>query len=209
MKTAVLLCVAILFSPVPASASDTTSIPDAIRTRLKTPALIRGGFTQYKKIAILKRPLISKGTFILSTEEGLFWHQTKPFPCISILNQQTFIQKMGTAETATIEAKDQPLLFAFSSLFLSIFQGDFTPVLSEFSLNTIADDPSTPWQIELIPKTSPLNKALKRIHLTGDTSIAQFVLYESSGDILTITFSDLDLSETALSADEIASYRLK
>lgn len=160
-----------------------------LQNTLEKSAVISGDFEQTKDIAMLSKPLVSNGNFVLSDKEGLLWLQTTPFPVALILSDQTLRQKMPGQPEQVIYAKDNPMAFYFSDLFLALFHGDADVLTQQFSYEL--DGSPEAWTLVLTPTDAPLTKVFSRITLSGSHNIDALTMEELRGDKTTVTFSDI------------------
>ena len=149
---------------------------------------ITGSFTQDRIIAILKKPLRSSGTFLISKKHGLIWKQTDPFNLRVILSENKMSQKYQNQPEESFTKDKNPSLFYFTSLFTQLFEGDFEQLKTNFTfeLNQSADT----WTLTLKPKTMPLNKIFEKITIKGNKFINLLVLQEIRGDKTIIRFNN-------------------
>ncbi|NNM60137.1 MAG: outer membrane lipoprotein carrier protein LolA [Legionellales bacterium] len=138
---------------------------------------------------LLSEPLVSSGTFILSKKKGLNWQQNEPFKSSLRVTSTRLEQSMMDNPPTVITKKDQPVIFAFSDIFLSVFQGDKKQVAQYFNLYFSGDVKK--WQIALTPKTTPFNKAIKHIELSGGQYITSIEIDETQENNMIINLSNI------------------
>lgn len=156
---------------------------------LRRASLIRGDFTQTKTLQMLNAPLKSKGHFLLQKDTGLLWDQTQPFPVVLVLSDKTLYQKMPGQSEQVIHAKDNPLPFYFSRLFLDLFNGNTQTLSGQFSLSLKGDVKK--WTLTLVPKKPPLSTVFKEISLSGGQYVQALTLQEIRGDKTVIAFTNV------------------
>lgn len=166
-----------------------------------TQQVLRGDFSQVKTLQMFNQPLVSDGTFLLSHQQGLIWQQNSPFPVSLVLAKAKLSQRFEGQPAEVIEAKDNPMVFYFSHLFLSLFKGDLTSIESQFTMDLSSDDKEQ-WLLHLTPKQSPLNKVFKYIEITGNNKIETLTLLELSNDSSVISFSNINPQQAPLSEQE-------
>lgn len=161
----------------------------AVEQQLSQPNALTGKFKQVRSVQGLTQPLISSGTFSLSKQSGLLWQQTQPFASTLSLTQSKIEQKMLDNPPTIITQKEQPIVFSFTRIFLSVFQGDIAQIQQHFKVyftGTAKD-----WRIALIPKEAPLNKAILRIELQGTDTISSILIEDTQKNTTAIRFSDI------------------
>ncbi|MGF1688564.1 outer membrane lipoprotein carrier protein LolA [Photobacterium japonica] len=167
-----------------------------LQQQLAAQTVVRGDFTQTRHMAMFSAPLQSSGHFLLAQDHGLLWQQTVPFPVSLVLTQDKLSQQFGDSPAQVIAAKDNPMVFYFSHLFLSLFKGDTQQLTEQFTVSLT--QPASPesgesagaqWALTLTPTAAPLNAVFQHIRLSGGQFIDQLVLTEKRGDVTEIQFS--------------------
>lgn len=200
LLTLLALSAASLFSTAMAQVTDLASL----QTQLQRFEIVRGDFTQSRKIEMFAEPLSSQGTFLLDKAHGLLWQQSTPFPVNLVLTQDKLRQTFAGQSPQTITAKENPMAFYFSHIFLSVFHGDTEQLQSEFDLDFSVQDEQ--WTLVLTPKGAPLNAVFKHITLQGQDDINALSLQEVRGDNTEIRFSAQTHEPQTLSQAEQAQF---
>lgn len=157
-----------------------------LQAKLTSHQLIRGQYQQVKKMQMFKQPLLSEGDFLLDQQQGLLWRQKQPFPVFLTLTKDRLSQRYSDQPAHIIEAVENPMVFYFSHLFLSLFKGDIEGLTVQFDMHL--ESKNGQWLLLLTPKISPLNKVFKKITIIGSEYIDQLNLLELNGDSSTIQF---------------------
>ncbi len=178
----------------------------SVQQKLTQHQLIRGDFKQTKTLQMFNQPLLSEGNFLLHHQKGLWWQQHSPFAVSLVLADDKLSQQFADKPAQVIEAKDNPMVFYFSHLFLSLFKGDVSALSEQFSVQLKQGE--TQWLLTLVPKTAPLDKVFARIRIVGDDYIQQLTLEELSGDQTEIEFFNQQNSPEQLTADETRALQL-
>lgn len=160
---------------------------------LSKPASIEGNFTQVRNVKILSQPLVSSGAFLLSKKDGLLWKQDKPFISTMTMNSQKIEQKIMDNPPSVLTEKEQPAVFNFTKIFLSVFQGNLSEVQQYFNIYFMGD--AHHWEMLLIPTGSPLNKAIYSIQLNGERTIQEVTVIDAEKNSLKISFSRVILHD--------------
>jgi len=158
-----------------------------VQIQLSRADALTGHFKQVRKMRLLSKPLISEGNFVLSKKNGLRWYQVSPFKSTLIVTSDKIEQKIGNAPAMVITKKEQPIVFSFTKIFLSLFNGNTKSVEGYFSIyfrgNTKA------WEIVLKPIGSPLNKAIASIEMSGGLNINSITINEAKNNQMILYFS--------------------
>lgn len=173
---------------------------EQLQQKLMNQDLVRGEFLQSKTLKIFDQPLISQGQFLLSHQQGLIWQQQNPFPVLLVLANNKLSQQFADQTPEVIESKDNPMVFYFSHLFLSLFKGDLNALNDQFelTLNSI----NKRWVLNLQPKSAPLNNIFSTIEIQGIDQIDKLTLIELNGDTTTISFTNISDQPMQLSEQE-------
>lgn len=171
-----------------------------LQEKLAHQKIVRGQYIQSKNMQMFKQPLQSEGDFVLDQKQGLLWLQTQPFPIALILTKNKLSQQFADQPTQIIEAADNPMVFYFSHLFLSLLKGDVNTLTAQFDMRLQGD--SNQWLLLLTPKEAPLNKVFKQIKISGSEAINELQLIELNNDNSTIKFINQNHTPANLTDDE-------
>lgn len=172
----------------------------SLQTELAKSATVRGDFTQLRHLELFEQPLSSQGKFTLNKAQGLLWQQTTPFPVQLVLTQDKLRQTFAGQAPQIITAKENPMAFYFSHVFLAVFHGDTEALPEQFDLNLAINEGQ--WTLRLTPKQSPLNSVFESITLTGKQDIDGLILQEIRGDKTEILFTNQTHQPESLSDAE-------
>jgi outer membrane lipoprotein-sorting protein len=173
---------------------------EEVTQQLSEQKLVRGEFSQQRDMEMFSQPLTSLGHFVIDKKSGLLWQQTTPFPVVLVLSDHKLSQKFGEQSPQIMTAEENPMVFYFSHIFLSLFDGDTKQLDKQFtqSFSELADS----WKLTLKPKQAPLDAVFEQIVITGTRYIDQIELKEVRGDNTTIRFSNQTEYPKNLTADE-------
>jgi hypothetical protein len=141
---------------------------------------LSGNFKQVRKMQLLSDPLVSSGHFVLSKTKGLKWYQTTPFKSTLIVTASKIEQQLESSPPVVITKEQQPVVFSFTNIFLSVFNGD-TKTVSEYFDITFTGNTSR-WNIILKPNSAPLNKAIASIEMSGGKYINYIAINETKNN---------------------------
>ncbi|WP_440683751.1 outer membrane lipoprotein carrier protein LolA [Cysteiniphilum halobium] len=150
---------------------------------------VTGNFTQTRFMKLLSKPLKSSGRFELSKANGLKWLQKKPFQSTLIVTENSIKQSIEGKIAVVITKKEQPIVFSFTTVFLSIFKGNADALKQYFKIYFMQKGDT--WHIALKPLGAPLNKAIQSIEMTGTQYASRIFVNESQGNQMLIEFSDV------------------
>ncbi|WP_116964276.1 outer membrane lipoprotein carrier protein LolA [Fastidiosibacter lacustris] len=150
---------------------------------------VYGDFTQTRYMKLLSKPLISSGVFHLSKTDGLQWLQQKPFKSILMITEDKIQQSIEGKQAMVITKKEQPIVFSFTHIFLSIFKGNTEALKQYFDIYFI--ECNNNWHLGLKPIDSPLNKAIDSIEIIGEKYVTRILVNEAQGNHMLIQFSNI------------------
>jgi hypothetical protein len=157
----------------------------------------KGLFTQYRQLKVLKKPLISKGSFVFSKQLGVIWQQQSPFNSTLILQagRLTQIDSQGQVQVSDAQqsATANQLSQLMPILLNALLSGDLHTLEQHFQLslqNTTTTN--TQWQLGLTPIDPLVKKAMPRLVLVGEQQIQTLILFSDSQDSSRIEFSAIN-----------------
>jgi outer membrane lipoprotein-sorting protein len=171
----------------------------SIKARLTQPEVISGQFEQSKQVAGFKKPLVSKGDFLVVRERGVLWRTLSPFASELKLSRDEIVARQNGEEVFRLNADKEPSVRMINGLLFSLMSGDIAGLNELFHMEGSVSAKS--WQLELTPRQATLGKIMRKIELSGDQFVRRIDLDEANGDQTHIRF----LAQTphhALSAEE-------
>ncbi|MGF1776628.1 outer membrane lipoprotein carrier protein LolA [Vibrio nomapromontoriensis] len=191
-----------MFSPL--SLAQVDNLAD-LQQQLAKHSLVRGDFEQQRHIEMFEQPLISSGQFTLDKTNGLLWRQQSPFPVQLVLTKDKLRQTFADQPAQVITAKDNPMAFYFSHIFLAVFHGDTQQLEQQFEMNFTATKGQ--WSLVLTPRAAPLNSVFDTISIRGKDELEQLTLQEIRGDKTDIIFSHQRYQPKSLTDAEQAQFQ--
>ncbi|MBN9683540.1 MULTISPECIES: LolA family protein [unclassified Corallococcus] len=162
-----------------------------VRSRLVDAPLVRGRFEQKKTVQGFKKPLVSKGDFLLARDQGVLWNTRTPFASTLTLTRKSLSAQQATGGAAYhLDSTKEPALAAVNELLFALLSGDVAALQKRFTVaGELVGDKG--WKLELTPTDAGLARVFKHIHLEGDGYVRQVQLDETRGDSSVITFEQL------------------
>lgn len=168
--------------------------------RLTSPPVLRGDFEQTKTIKGFKRPLVSRGAFVMARGHGVHWATREPFASTIVVTRDR-IRTLDAAGSNTVETRQEPGLRMVNDLLLALLAGDIKALASRFQTDLVLDG-ARAWRLTLLPRDAALGRFVTRIELQGDEHVRQVHWQEASGDDTRLRFAQH--SATPLSPAETA-----
>ncbi len=176
----------------------------AARELAKTPVL-RGNFVQRKYLSGIPKPLKSSGSYVVSREQGIWWHTQLPFDSEFILTPGSMVQLDGGKIAARLSAEQQPGLRVVGDVFFSIFSLDPSALAGNFELFGQRGERDA-WIMGLRPRSSALRNVMSETVITGATRVDKVEFWDAHGDRTEITLSSSG-NATPLTAEEAALFK--
>ncbi|OIN25120.1 outer membrane lipoprotein carrier protein LolA [Vibrio barjaei] len=178
---------------------------EELQQQLAQHPIVRGDFEQKRTLAMFDQPLTSTGQFTLDKTHGLLWRQDVPFTVQLVLTKDKLRQTFADQPAQVITAKDNPMAFYFSHIFLAVFHGDTEQLKQQFDMTFKADNGQ--WTLVLTPKAAPLNAVFDTITLGGKSDLERLTLQEIRGDKTDILFSNQSYQPESLTDAEQAQFK--
>ena len=150
-------------------------------------SVITADFVQERSLQGMKKPIVSSGSLIVSTEKGLYWSQVSPFNLTMILTKNKLLQQVENGKPEILTAKNSPQIFQFNQLLSSLFSMNVQEIKAYFDVSM--NEKNGQWTLVLDPKKEPINKIFKQIVLKGKNFINEVELLDQQGDSTLIQFT--------------------
>ena len=163
---------------------------DSIASKLKDQAPLNQ-FVQTKQVAILTKPLISKGYLLLTHNSQVVWQTQSPIKSTLLIGQQNLQQFNKHDQPVQSPANsNQQMSQLISSTFLAILAGDFEQLDQHFS--TALDCRDGLWQIALTTNSPSMKPLISSISVSGQQHIDELSFTEANGDSTHLVLTPLD-----------------
>jgi hypothetical protein len=192
-------------SPSPSQSQSQSSLPDWLTEaarRMDNAVVIRGDFEQIKAIKGFKKPLLSRGRFLIARGQGIQWLTLEPFPSTLVVTRER-LMTVTEGGVQQMDARQEPGLRAVNELLMAVLGGDLRALGKRFQVDGALQG-SQGWRMSLVPKDEALRRFIARIDMEGDRHVQQVRLTEGSGDESRIRFAHH--SSTSLTQAEAARF---
>ncbi|WP_257447600.1 outer membrane lipoprotein carrier protein LolA [Archangium lipolyticum] len=161
-----------------------------VRARLVDAPVLRGSFEQQKTVAGFKKPLVSRGDFLVVRDQGVLWNTRSPFASSLTVTRKSLRAEQEGGAAYQLESTREPALTAVNELLLALVSGDLSVLATRFRLEgeLVAKGG---WKLTLIPTDASVSRLFRRVRLEGDTFVRQVELEEVRGDSTRILFDQL------------------
>jgi outer membrane lipoprotein-sorting protein len=182
------------------AAASPVELSAAVRAQLVDAPLIRGAFVQEKRVKGFKRPLVSRGDFVVAKGRGVRWHTHSPFDSVLLVRKDDISSRQGDTEVFRLDAAKEPTVRVVNTVLFSLLAGDLKVLEQHFEVK--GEVGASGWTLELVPKSEGLKKVLRRIAMTGDRFVRRLELSEASGDVTVIRIESPELAGPDAGADQ-------
>lgn len=177
--------------PCHGAQADPTSPPqwlsEAAR-RLDNAAIMRGDFEQTKTIKGFKKPLVSRGHFLMARGKGIQWVTNEPFPSTLVVTKDRLLTIMDKGVQQQLDARQEPGLRAINELLMAVLGGDLNALNARFQIEGGLQGVQG-WRLSLVPRDVALQRFISHIDMDGDAHVQNVRLSEGAGDESRIRFT--------------------
>lgn len=165
--------------------------------------VLRGSFSQERRLKDFKAPLRSTGNFVIAPSHGLIWSVKTPFPIITVITPKGLVQEVEGNQTMNLPAQKIPFLLHLYDMLSGTLAGDWSSLAKEFTINKTGDEQK--WKVQLLPlkTTDETSMPFSSITATGSKFIEKIELNRADGDSDYIIFHNQKLSTDPLTEHEL------
>lgn len=168
-----------LFLLLTIDCSYASDLLDNITKKLVKTPIVQGDFQQEKRLKILRKPLISTGTFTYHQSKGVIWKTLTPIPSVLMINESKLLTGQG----------EQAVPAAFGNVFKALLGGELNRLAEGFDIT--GTEQKTSWQLQLKPKDELMKKIISTILVSGDTELRSLEIQEVTGNQTQISFTQI------------------
>jgi hypothetical protein len=188
---------------------------NAVCAGISAYPVVKGTFEQTKTIKRLGRSLVSRGGFVIASEQGMLWITKTPFPSTMAVGRDFIVQSTPGGARSKLDAKGNETFLSLADTLSSIFTGNAGTLTAKFDVyfSEQTSAGAAEWIIGLAPKESAVRSFAERITLAGTVAggealIHSMVIAEPSGDSVRYALANHRFA-AALDADEKAAFSLE
>lgn len=174
--------------------SEESRLATALRARLGQPDWLQGEFEQSKQVQGFKKPLLSRGDFVIARGSGVLWRTRTPFASELKLTRNQMEASQGGAPALRMDSQREPALRLVNEMMFALLGGDIAALSQLFVLEGELLGERA-WRITLVPKQAAWRQVLQSIDLAGERHVREVRIVEAAGDQTKIRFSALKESE--------------
>ncbi|RYF01573.1 MAG: outer membrane lipoprotein carrier protein LolA [Comamonadaceae bacterium] len=170
--------------------SEESRLATALRARLGQPDWLQGEFEQSKQVQGFKKPLLSRGDFVIARGRGVLWRTRTPFASELKLTRNQMEASQGGAPALRMDSQREPALRLVNEMMFALLGGDIAALSQLFVLEGELLGERA-WRITLVPKQAAWRQVLQSIDLAGERHVREVRIVEAAGDQTKIRFSAL------------------
>ena len=149
---------------------------------------LHGTFELARHLDGFEKPLLSRGEFVISPQNGLIWKTTFPFPGITVLEDDGIFTITPNGYRNAIASGSETRQFV--RMISSVLSGNWDTLQSQFNIAENITQSNT-WEVVLTPSTnSAVATQVNRIAASGDIFVKTVTIKKPSSDQDVITFDD-------------------
>ncbi len=163
--------------------------------------VLRGKFTEERRLKDFKAPLRSTGHFVVAPGHGLIWVVETPFSITTVITPGGLVQEVDGTETMNLPAKRVPFLLHLYDMLSGTLAGDWGALSQQFSIHKTGNEQH--WQVALSPLEDNPSIPFSAINASGGKLVEHIELIKPDGDSDELNFSNQKLSLSPLSKHEL------
>lgn len=172
-----LLCALFAIASAPARAAD---LLEEIAAGLDPASVIVAEFTQTRRIAALKKPVVSQGRVVFARGKGVIWQIERPYRYAYVLSPRKITEVRANGEKLEREAREVPGMAQASRVFEALLRADLDFLRQEFRIE--AEGSPGAWAARLAPRDPAAAGVLGRLAMKGGRQVSEIEFVESNGD---------------------------
>lgn len=174
----------------------------ALPEPLKDKQILRGQFTQERYFEGFKKPLISKGTFIVVPNKAVLWSVIDPFSVTTLITPHKLIQSTKGKKIMELSGSRVPFIRSLYSMIGGALVGNWSALESQF---VVSKQLSDSWVVTLLPlKEKKKILPFTKIIVKGRKTVEEVFIFKLNDDRDLLLFKNVIIDSVALDKEEIA-----
>ena len=171
---------------------------EEVYSRISSHPVTKGELTQEQYIKMANRSLISKGTFVMASDNGVIFEIIEPFPSSLVVTPEKMVQTLTGDVVSVMDGKDNAMFSNIAKIIHSVFANDVKVLKDNFQVSVTGGPKDV---VTLIPKDPLLSMLFQKITLAVGDSIDSVSIIETGGNWVNYTFFNKTFPEK-LTEDE-------
>jgi hypothetical protein len=175
---------------------------DELAAQAAAYPLVRAEFVQTKRMAAMKRPLLTRGRLTFLRGRGVLWQIEQPYRVTYVLGESRIVEIGEDGARRAREARDMPGLAQVGRIFQAMLGANTEALREHFELAARGEEKregekdARRWTLELKPRQAPLAQFLDGLRLSGARFVEEIQIDEAGGDSTQILLRDSQGAET-------------
>ncbi|MDR1889885.1 MAG: outer membrane lipoprotein carrier protein LolA [Zoogloeaceae bacterium] len=175
-----------LFLCLSFSAAHAEDVLQEVERQLILEPVVRGEFVQTRRLAQIKKPLVSNGRFLVAQNYGVIWENVSPIPQTTRLTRDEIVQTDGKETLMKLNAEKEPVVRIINGILFSVFSGDVAALARVFDYSGKVE--GKVWRLDFTPKDKNLARLIRELRLEGGRDVSSVELESAAGDVTRIEF---------------------
>jgi hypothetical protein len=158
-----------------------------VRERLVLTAQTQGEFVQTRRLADIRKPLVSNGRFVVARGLGVIWEDLRPFTRTLRLTRDEILQTDGERTLMHLTAAREPVVGIVNAILFGVLAGDLDALGGNFD-HSGALEPGGRWRLDFTPRDARLGRMIRSLAMRGGRDVESVELTSAAGDVTTIEF---------------------
>lgn len=171
---------------------------EEVYSRISSHPVTKGELTREQYIKMANRSLISKGTFVMASDNGVIFEIIDPFPSSLVVTPEKMVQTLPGDVVSVMDGKDNAMFSNIAKIIHSVFANDVQVLKDNFQVSVTGGPKDV---VTLIPKDPLLSMLFQKITLAVGDSIDSVSIIETGGNWVNYTFFNKTFPEK-LTEDE-------
>jgi hypothetical protein len=159
---------------------------DGVRERLVMAPLTQGEFVQTRKLAHIKKPLVSNGRFVVARGLGVIWEDVFPFARTMRLTKDEILQTADGRTTMHLSADREPVVGVVNSILFGVLAGDLDALARGFEHT--GEVTGERWRLDFTPRDAYLARLIRSLAMHGARDIERVEITSAAGDVTRVEF---------------------
>jgi outer membrane lipoprotein-sorting protein len=176
----------------PDAPSNIEEVLARLEEKVSAMQTLKADFIQEKKLAVLDRPLVLKGTIFMQKPDLFAWHVTEPLRYAMVIRKEIIRQwDEDTDQVEEISLSKNPAFKMAIAQMRGWFSGAYKSMLGEYEVTVVEEDPIS---LQFIPRKASFAReaidSLTVVFESDERYIRQIRIMEKRGDSTLLTFVD-------------------
>ncbi|RJX30792.1 MAG: outer membrane lipoprotein carrier protein LolA [Oxalobacter sp.] len=170
-----------------ANISNSDALLKRINIQIAKHSVVHADFTQTKRMAALKRPLVTSGHLVYVRDHGVLWQIEKPFRIAYLLTGEKIVEINADGSRRERGQREVPGLAQIGRVFQAMLGADNAVLHEYFEASALGAERK--WEITLKPRHPQIAQFLVQLQLSGGRFVDAIRTTEAGGDITHIRFT--------------------